>query len=838
MPCRLSFSWRLLGLCIATGLSLLTPEALAGRPGATPADQLHLLPGFKAELLYSVPRDEQGSWVSLTTDDHGRLIASDQSGPLYRITPPRLGGSAADTKVERLSVEIGSAQGLLYAFGSLYVNVNGRDSGLYRVRDTNGDDQFDEVTLLRRWAGGGEHGPHALRLSPDGKSIYVACGNHTDPPEFDKSLVPRNWQEDHLLPRMWDAGGHAVGRMAPGGWIVRTDPDGKALELVSIGYRNEYDLAFSPDGELFTFDADMEWDIGAPWYRPTRVNHVTSGSEFGWRSGTGKWPDFYPDSLGSVVDIGPGSPTGITFGTGARFPAKYQQALYLCDWSYGQMYAVHMQADGASYSGAYEIFVAGSPLPVTDVVVQPNDGALYFTIGGRGTQSGLYRVTYVGTESTAAAVSPPQTGTQTAARALRQRLEALHREVGPSAVEQAWPHLSHADRSIRYAARIAVEHQPVASWQERALGEKNAHALTTAIIALARNGDQSLQPRAVEVLSKLDWSHLTVPARLDLLRAYGLVFTRWGSPNESVRQTALAALDPYYPAEDVRLNRELCQVLIYLKAPDVIARTLHLLATAATQEEEIHYIFCLRVLDQDWTIEQRRAYFQWFARGAAHQGGHSFAGFLRNIRNEAIERLKDDEKSALAELLQEVPAVEPLATGTPRELVQKWTVDALLPSADRESNGGDLDRGRKVFSEALCFKCHRFAGEGGIAGPDLTGVARRFNNRNMLESLLEPSKVVSDQYLPTQFVLNNGQVVIGRIVNAGPDGFSVLTDMLKPDVTVRVPQDEVDEAQPSRTSQMPNGLLDTFTEAEILDLMAYLRSGSAARPNPQPAGSR
>ena len=54
------------------------------------------------------------------------------------------------------------------------------------------------------------------------------------------------------------------------------------------GFRNAYDIAFNPDGELFTFDSDMEWDWGMPWYRPIRINHCTSAAEFGWRSGTGK----------------------------------------------------------------------------------------------------------------------------------------------------------------------------------------------------------------------------------------------------------------------------------------------------------------------------------------------------------------------------------------------------------------------------------------------------------------------------------------------------------------------------------------------------------------------
>jgi hypothetical protein len=104
---------------------------------------------------------------------------------------------------------------------------------------------------------------------------------------------------------------------------------------------------------------------------------------------TGKWPAYYPDSLGSVVDIGPGCPTGIMFGTGAKFPQKYQKSLFISDWSYGVIYAVHMTADGSSYKGEAERFIFGAPLPVTDIVINPIDQAMYFTIGGRKTQSGI-----------------------------------------------------------------------------------------------------------------------------------------------------------------------------------------------------------------------------------------------------------------------------------------------------------------------------------------------------------------------------------------------------------------------------------------------------------------
>src|SRR5262249_8812137 len=156
------------------------------------------------------------------------------------------------------------------------------------------------------------------------------------------------------------------------------------------------DMAFNPDGELFTWDSDMEWDIGAPWYRPTRVNHCVSAGEYGWRSGSAVWPTYYPDSLPTTLDVGLGSPTGMKFGTSAKFPLRYQRALFAADWAYGRILAIHLTPLGASYEGTFETLVTGKPLNVTDLDFGP-DGAMYFITGGRGTPSTLYRLTYSGT---------------------------------------------------------------------------------------------------------------------------------------------------------------------------------------------------------------------------------------------------------------------------------------------------------------------------------------------------------------------------------------------------------------------------------------------------------
>ncbi len=622
-------------------------DVFAASTGVTPTDVFNVLPGFQVERLFTVPRATLGSWVAITFDNKGRLIASDQeSKGLCRITPPPL-GSSEPVKVEHLDVKITSAQGLLYAFDSLYVSVNGgHGSGLYRVRDTKGNDQFDEVVKLRSIAGGGEHGPHGLRLSPDGKSIFFVCGNHTDlPQKIDASRIPTNWGEDLLLPRQWDANGHARGRMAPGGWIAKTDPDSKKIEIVSVGYRNAYRFAFNADGERFAYDSDMEWDFGMPWYRPTRAMHAVSGSEFGWRSGTGKWPAYYVDSLPQMVNIGPGSPVGMSFGYGTKFPAKYQKALYLLDWTFGTIYALHLTPEGSTYKAVKEEFLSRTPLPLTDVAVGP-DGALYFTVGGRGTQSELYRVTYIGKESTAPADAHDTAGAEL--RALRHQLEKYQVPTADpaKAVEFLYPHLGHGDRFIRYAARVALEHQKPTLWQDRLLDEKDAETLITGAVALARQGDKSLQSRLLAALDGLDYAKLTEFQQLELLRVYQLAFIRMGEPDAATAARAAKKFDALYPANTDALNRELSILLVYLKSPTIIAKTIALMRQESTKTnaermddllnrnrgygdivfkvltngadmQKLHYLFVLRNLRDGWTMDQRTFYFKWLSDAQA-----------------------------------------------------------------------------------------------------------------------------------------------------------------------------------------------------------------------------
>jgi hypothetical protein len=653
---------------------------------------IKLAPGFKLELMYMVPTNQvAGGWVAICADPKGRLFTSsrDRTGRIYRVTVPPPGRPGA-AQVERVDLEVGSANGLLWAFDSLYAMCEGR--GLYRVQDVNRDDKFDTndvATLLRRIPFAGDHGVHTVELTPDGKSFFINCGNSTTLTQIDSSRVPMHWGEDTLLPRI--PTGFMDTSYAPQGWIAITDPEAKKWELFACGMRNQYDIKVNNVGELFTWDADMEWDMGEPWYRPTRLNHVISGADFGFRNGSGKWPEHYLDSWGTLVDIGRGSPTGNTFGYGAKFPKKYQDAHFFLDHQYGRVWAAHLTPSGSTYTAEVELFLSAQPFNAADVTINPVDGAMYLVLGGRSSQSSLWRISYTGTESTAP--TTPDLRLQ-AQRDLRHKLESFHGRKDPAAVTTVWPYLGDQDRALRYAARVAVEWQDPVEWREKALSETDARKSIAAIAALARVSgrddihrgtnapapDSQLRGRLLAALDRIGYKTISHADKLDLLRAYSLVFIRLQRPDEATLQRYVEKFDPLFPAETREENFELAEMLVYLQSPSAAAKLMKALREApskphvprkpllhpqtqgtplevlAKQEEQIHYALQLRKLAKGWTAPLREEYFNWFITTApTYRGGNTFASSNAGIANEARATLNDDEKAALQPILEKLP---------------------------------------------------------------------------------------------------------------------------------------------------------------------------------------
>lgn len=816
---------------------------------------LTLREGFDAELLYEVPQ-AQGSWVAMAFDPKGRLIVSDQDDKgVFRVTLP-----AANQAIQVDSLpgfpydpidwgarKVGGALGFLYAFDSLYMSSM---KGLYRIRDTDGDDRFDDFQLLRKLNLGYEHSAHSMIPTADGKGIYLVSGNFTRVPAGTASRQPPVWKDDSLLPVLPDPSGHAVGLKPPGGWICRFNPEGEEWTMIASGLRNSVDIALNREGELFTYDSDMEFDVGCPWYRPTRLNHVISGAEFGWRASTANWPDYYADSIGAVVNIGPGSPTAMSFGHHSNFPAGYQDKLFLCDWTFGTIYTVDLTEQGSSYTGDKQEFLHGSPLNIAAMRFGP-DGAMYFVTGGRTTASKLYRI-----RSLAAPVSgaQPLHTKNLSQREERRALEAFHDggRGGQAAVEKAWPYLSHDDRSIRYAARIAIENQKLELWQEKVFAETGPRAVIYAALALSRHGDAILRERIIYKLTTLAISPLGKEDQLALLRTYAVVFSRMGKPEPSQATAVIAQLDAAYPAGDDQVNAELCRVLSFLDAPQVARKTIALMKRTRAETVDydqkmlarhkygdailrmmantpntrnIHYAYCLRQVRAGWSLEDRKFFFGWLNDTLANDGGRSFAGYLGAIRQDAIEQLAEQEAAQLKGLLGEVKSVDLSTLPNPQGPPVAWTVDSAMKLFAGELRGRNHANGKKMFAAGRCVACHRFGGEGGHAGPDLGSVGNRFSIRDMLVAICEPNQSISEQYMASVVTLKDGSSLYGRLIYQNEKGVGVAVNPFDLNEVKKAPSDQVVRVGFSQMSLMPAGMISGMNREELMDLIAYLVSG-------------
>ncbi len=866
----------------ATVLILVSCSDASDKNADLPVDpkveKLKLPEGFYAEHLYGPSENEQGSWVSMAFDDRGRLLASDQYGSIYRMEIPPIGTDSipAKVKIEKLKIDIrdtadnkvhiGYAHGLLWAFNSLYVMINHnadsrfeKGSGFYRLQDSDGDDQFDKVTLLKSLEGEGEHGPHSVVLSPDKQSMYVIAGNFTKIPEMDAYRRNPDWAHDNIMPLIKDPRGHDNVVHTHGGWIAKVDSAGKNWELFSSGFRNPFDLTFNDAGDMFTYDSDMEWDYGLPWYRPTRICHVTSGSEFGWRPGNGKWNPEYPDNLPAVVNIGQGSPTSMIYGANARFPEKYRKSLFAFDWSFGIIYAIQLEPNGSTYKASGEEFLSGSPLPLTDGTIGP-DGAMYFLTGGRRLESDLYRVYYKGDDDIEAKLSSTKLPEE---NKIRRNLESYHGQPKAGAVDFVWPYLNHSDRLIRYAARVALEHQPVGEWQEKALNEKDPIIITETAIALARHGNASLKPRLLNTLMTVNYKQLSEPQQINFVRAIELVLARMGKPDKATKAALANYLNQQYPAGTNELNRELSKVLAFIDAPELVEKTIALLKTAKDDTggdkllmessdlilrnpqygldiaemlakipplQQTHYANVLSGVKTGWSKELKDEYFQWYAKAFTYKGGHSFQGFINNARKMALDNIAGDQMAFYNTLSGDSlvgrsgntlvdAAMRPQGPG------RNWKVDEAVAIADSGIVNRNFERGKAMFASTLCISCHTVRGEGGISGPDLTQLGNRFSYKDMLEAIIEPDKAISDQYGSTIFDLRSGGSVLGRLVNQDNEKYIISQNPFAPQQTRELLKKDVTKTKTSNVSPMLPGLINRLNAEELKDLLAFLKAG-------------
>jgi len=308
-----------------------------------------------------------------------------------------------------------------------------------------------------------------------------------------------------------------------------------------------------------------------------------------------------------------------------------------------------------------------------------------------------------------------------------------------------------------------------------------------------------------------------------------IVLNRFGRPDDSIVQKLIKKVDPLFPSESADINWLLCETLAYLQSPTVAAKAMALIDSAPTQEEQVQYARSIRLLKTGWTPALQTQYFEWFLKAANYRGGASFAKFIEFIRNDAVATLSDNQKESLKEVLARKPkqksALENLGAIFEGREEKQWSLAELVSIANSELKGRDFSNGRKMFGAAGCYACHRFQNQGGMTGPDLTTAGRRYSVKDLLDQVVNPSKVINDQFSAVMVITDEGLVHSGVVVNLNNDGLTLNTDLTDPNKRVTINRNTIDEMLMSKTSPMPAGLFNRMTKEEILDLVAYLISG-------------
>jgi uncharacterized repeat protein (TIGR03806 family) len=137
---------------------------------------------------------------------------------------------------------------------------------------------------------------------------------------------------------------------------------------------------------------------------------------------------------------------------------------------------------------------------------------------------------------------------------------------------------------------------------------------------------------------------------------------------------------------------------------------------------------------------------------------------------------------------------------------------------------GDAARGRELFvsgAVANCKSCHQISGMGGKVGPDLTQIGKKYPPAQLLEQIIQPSKVIDPKFQSQLVITTDGRVLTG-VVTERTEQQLVLRDAK--DQEVRLPASLVEELKLSGQSLMPEQLLRDLTAEQAADLLAYLSS--------------
>jgi putative heme-binding domain-containing protein len=410
--------------------------------------------------------------------------------------------------------------------------------------------------------------------------------------------------------------------------------------------------------------------------------------------------------------------------------------------------------------------------------------------------------------------------------------------------------LNDADRFVRWAGRIAIEHTARAEWKDRVLKETNPLGAIEGMLAWVRTANgESLQPVLDKQLGMLKTTSLSVDNKLRLYRAlmYTTTEIKAGLSAEA-RQQLNDVLIGQFPSQDERVNRELALMLGYAGKPAAIPKILAAMPKGNEKQElQLHYLYALRMIKDGWTLEQKTELAEVLGRASKWRGGAQFINFVGQYFDAVSDLYASDAEKQV--LYEKAPDFSPL---TPQELAEIQARQAAGRGGRGGGRGGnaapvaartagrvvsrqemfeetvyqpqqvlDVAAGQKVF-EANCASCHRFGSVGtdhGVPGLNLSSSSLRASKHALLEAVFFPSRKIAPELETTTVVTADGKSVNGLVLKEDGQTVSVLTEA---GTATAIQKGQIKSRRKAKATIMPDTLWESIDRAGLRNLAAYL----------------
>jgi putative membrane-bound dehydrogenase-like protein len=673
-----------------------------------------------------------------------------------------------------------------------------------------------------------DHGVHAGIFGPDGR-FYFNCGNEGARgiiKHGDKSpVIDLAGSQVGSSARIYKGKPKAAGFVPPReGMAFRCDPDGSNFELLAYNFRNNYELCVDSFGTIWQSDNDDDGNQGCV------INYVMEGGNFGYTGPKGtswgrdvpaypgqthqeaQWHQRWPGVVPNMLHTGAGAPCGIVCYEGDLLPEKYRGALIHADAGPNVVRAYFVQPSehvargifkddgdesalekmGAGYKAETQDIVKGGDkwFRPDDVCVAP-DGALYVSdwydpgVGGHGTgdtgahshnwrllHGRIYRVAPVGYQP-----SVPNLVLDT----VEGQIAALES-----------PNL--ARRYLGYTKLIAGGEESHRALFDVFTNSKNEFFRARALWILARGSDG--QKAIVAALNDADPN-----IRVTAIRAARLI-----------KMDLVRVADQMLSDSSPAVLRELCLAMRY--EPD--ERAIPVLVKLADKYDGTD-----------------RWYLEAFGIGATDRENEVLTAW----QTTHTDKNPKSAQGIIWRLKMTVPEFTPTPPRVRRSTTRPTTTTApagpdlltrdgkKLPGIARlASLTGSVSAGELVYRNANganCIRCHAMGNDGGPVGPPLTAIGQKLSKAQLYDSILHPSAEILMGYETWVIRTKSGDILTGRKTEDTPDHVTLLdADGKYHDV----PTAQIDRKVKQNISLMPEGLCQSMTQQELVDLVEYLSS--------------